>query len=240
MLCFGVVGATMAQNNKAPNFKEGLIKYQIEVDGAPEVSQFANSSIINLYLKGKNSKMDIGIMAGMANFQFINNKKDNLMTLLMDVPTFYEKTAIDIDENSDIFKELSAASNQNQAPEKNVEIKYFKNKKKRIAKYSCYRAEVDLGTGTGEKLIVYLTDKLRPEVMPQVDKSLNNLNGFPLGFEVEIEGVVVKIMATEVLKQSVESEKFNVPDSYQKKTLDEFKDEIQKKFGGMGNGSTKL
>ena len=78
-------------------------------------------------------------------------------------------------------------------------------------------------------------------MMPQVDKSLNNLEGFPLGFEMVVEGVTIKIMATEVLKQAVDSDNFNVPDSYSKKTLEEFKYEIQSKFGGMsGNGATKL
>lgn len=237
MVCLFSINAVNAQKKKAPNFEEGIIKYEIEVEGAPEVSQFVNSSVINLYMKDKNSKMDISIMGGMANFQLINNMKDELLTLLMDVPTFYEKTAIAIDGDSDVLKELNAAKNKNKAPEKALEVKYFKNKKKRIAKYPCYKAEVGMGEYTNDKLTLYLTDKLRPSALPQFEKTIGNVDGFPLGFEMEVEGVLVKVMAVEVMKKDVDKETFSIPDSYAKKSLDEFKDEIQKKMG-TGNGGT--
>lgn len=237
VMCLGIVASVNAQKKKAPNFSEGIIKYKIEVEGAPEVSQFVNNSIINLYLKNKDSKMDISIMGGMASFQLINNMKDDLMTLLMDVPSFYEKTAVSIDEDSDLFKELKAAKNKNQAPEKEMEIEYFKGKKKKIAKYPCYRAEVALGAGTSEKLTVYLTDKLRPTALSQIEKTIGSFDGFPLGFEMEVEGVLVKVMAVDVLKESIENAAFEVPETYAKKTMDEFKDEIERK---MGTGSGEI
>lgn len=237
VVCLSFMTSVNAQKKKAPNFKEGIIKYKIEVEGAPEVSQFVNNSIINLYLKDKDSKMDISIMGGMASFQLINNMKDNLFTLLMDVPSFYEKTAVSIDEDSDLFKELKAAKNKNQAPEKEVEIEYFRGKKKRIAKYACHKAEVGLGAGTNEKLTVYLTNKLRPTALSQIEKTIGSFDGFPLGFEMEVEGVLVKVMAVDVLKQSIENTAFEVPESYAKKTMEEFKDEIEKKMGtGKGGG----
>jgi len=237
IMCLGIVGSSSAQKKKPANFKEGIIKYEIEVEGAPQVSQFVNNSIISLYLKEKNSKMDISIMGGMATFQLINNIKDDLFTLLMDVPTFYEKTAIAIDENSDVFKDLNVAKNKNKAPEKEKEweVKYFKSKKKRIAKHSCYKAEVSM-SGSDEKLTMYLTDKIRPEALTQIEKTIGKQEGFPLGFEIEVDGVSIKVMAVEIDKKAVSTEAFNVPDTYTKKSLEEFKDEIQNKLGGSGNG----
>ncbi|BDS09748.1 hypothetical protein [Aureispira anguillae] len=237
IICLGSITSSFAQKKKAANFNEGVIKYQIEIEGAPEVSQFVNNSIINLYLKGEDSKMDVSIMGGMANFQIINNIKEDLLTLLMDVPSFYEKTAVSIDENSDIFKQLKKTKNKNQAPEKEVKVEYFKNKKKKIAKYPCYKAEVAMGTGVNDKLTVYLTNKLRPVALSQVEKTLGNIEGFPLGFEIEIEGVLVKIMAVDILKKSLDKETFDIPNSYAKKTMDEFKEEIEQKMGtGKGGG----
>lgn len=106
VISLGMLTSVSAQKKKAANFSEGIIQYKIEVEGAPEVSQFVNNSVINVYLKNKDSKMDISIMGGMASFQLINNIKENLFTLMMDVPSFFEKTAVSIDENSEGYSEV--------------------------------------------------------------------------------------------------------------------------------------
>jgi hypothetical protein len=239
IMCLGFWSSVTAQKKKVVNFEEGVIKYKIEVEGMPEVAQFANNSIINLYLKGKNSKMDISIMGGMASVQLINNRTENLFTMLMDVPSFYEKTAVSIDEDSDFLKELKEAGGKNQAPTKEVEVKYFKNKKQKIAKYPCYKAEVGMGDGSSDKLTVYLTEKLRPTALSQLEKTLGTMDGFPLGFEMNIEGMLIKITAIDVIKENLEEDAFNVPASYEKKTMDEFKEEIEQKMG-TGNGGVGL
>lgn len=235
----GIITSASAQKKKPANFDEGIIKYKIEVEGMPEAAQFANSSLINLYLKGKDSKMDISIMGGMASFQLINNMTENLFTLLMDVPTFYEKTAVSIDEDSDFLKELKEAGGRNQAPTKDVEVKYFKNKKQKIAKYPCYKAELEMGDGSSDKLIVYLTEKLRPTALSQIEKTLGVMQGFPLGFEMRVEGMLIKITAIDVIKENLDEDAFIVPESYSKKTMDEFKEEIEQKMG-TGNGGIGL
>lgn len=239
MMCLGILTSATAQKKKAANFDEGVIKYKIEIEGMPEAAQFANSSIINLYLKGADSKMDVSIMGGMASFQLINNMTDNLFTMLMDVPSFYEKTAVSIDENSDFLKELKEAGGKNQAPMKEAEVKYFKNKKQKIAKYPCYKAEVGMGDGSGDKLTVYLTEKLRPTALSQLEKTLGKMEGFPLGFEMKVEGMLIKITAVDVIKENLEEDAFTVPESYSKMTMDEFKEEIETKMG-TGSGGVGL
>lgn len=232
-LCFQSIGIALAQD-KTSNFKEGVIQYKIEVEGAAEYSPFVENSFINLYLKDDNVNMDISIMGGMATFQLINNIQHDLVTLLMDVPAFYEKTAIGLDRNSNVFKELSSEKVKNKAPEKAAEIQYFKNKKKRIAKYPCYKAEMPMNDGSNGKMVVYLTDKLRPAALQSIEKTLGKMQGFPLAFEMEIEGYLLKITAVDIDKRILEEELFEVPESYSKKTLDEFKSEMQKKMGGEG------
>lgn len=240
IMCLGILTAVSAQKKKASNFEEGVIKYKIEIEGMPEAAQFANSSIINLYLKGKDSKMDLSVMGGMASFQLINNMSKNLFTLLMDVPSFYEKTAVSIDEDSDFLQQLKEAGGKNQAPMKEADVKYFKNKKQRIAKYPCYKAEVGMGDGSSDKLIVYLTEKLRPTALPQIGEALGSMEGFPLGFEMRVEGMLIKVMAVDVIKENIDEAAFNIPDSYSQKTMDEFKEEIENKMGGNGSGGIGL
>lgn len=239
IMCLGILTSATAQKKKAANFDEGVIKYKIEIEGMPEAAQFANSSIINLYLKGKDSKMDISIMGGMASFQLINNMTENLFTMLMDVPTFYEKTAVSIDEDSNFLKELKEAGGKNQAPMKDAEVKYFKNKKQKIAKYPCYKAEVGMGDGSGDKLTVFLTEKLRPTALSQLEKTLGTMEGFPLGFEMKVEGMLIKITAIDVIKENLEDDAFLVPESYSKMTMDQFKEEIETKMG-TGSGGVGL
>lgn len=150
-----------------------------------------------------------------------------------------KKTAVSIDEDSDFLKELKEAGGRNQAPTKDVEVKYFKNKKQKIAKYPCYKAELEMGDGSSDKLIVYLTEKLRPTALSQVEKTLGVMQGFPLGFEMRVEGMLIKITAIDVIKENLDEDAFIVPESYSKKTMDEFKEEIEHKMG-TGNGGIGL
>lgn len=225
---------SFAQKKKAPNFLEGTITYKVEVQGVPEVSQFINGTEFTVLFKNELSKMDVGIMGGLAKFQFISNVKEKLYTVLMDVPTFYEKTAIPIDTEHQIFKDLKAKQT-NQAPSKTVEktgdITYNKKKRKRIAKYSCYTAEMDMETGTADKMVIYLTDKIRPATQSAMQRQVGKMDGFPLGFEMRMNGAKVTIMAVNVKKESLEKELFEVPESYSEKSLDEIKEELQEKFG---------
>lgn len=236
MMCLGVLTSVKAQKKKTANFDEGVIKYKIEIEGMPEAAQFASSSIINLYMKGADSKMDISIMGGMASFQLINNMTEDLFTMLMDVPTFYEKTAVSIDENSDFIKELKEAGGKNQSPMKEAEVKYFKNKKQKIAKYPCYKAEVEMGDGSGDKLTVFLTEKLRPTALSQLEKTIGTMEGFPLGLEMRVEGMLIKITAIDVIKEDLDEDAFMIPESYSKITMDEFKEEIETKMGTGSSG----
>lgn len=89
---------------------------------------------------------------------------------------------------------------------------------------------------SAEKLTMYLTEKLRPEAVTQVERSMGEMQGFPLGFEIEVEGMLIRVMAVEVLKQVVDAEAFQIPENYTRKSLDEFKDEIQQKMGGANGG----
>ncbi|MGH1334796.1 MAG: hypothetical protein ACRBFS_01615 [Aureispira sp.] len=235
--CLGMLNVASAQKNKAPNFSEGIIKYKIEVEGVPQAEQFTDNVLINVFFKEKDAKVDFALMGGLMSVQFINNKSKDLTTMLMNIPSFYEKTAVNFDKDSDIMQELMKAQKTNTAPVKMPEIEYNKRKKKRIAKYPCHLAEMEV---EGQSIKFYVTDKLRPTAMVMTDENLKNLKGFPLALEMNVEGMTLKITAVEVLKQMVEATTFEVPESYEMKSLDEFIEEVKAKTSGMGDSGIGL
>jgi len=222
---------THAQKKKRANFEEGIIKYKIDLEGAPEFSSYLSSAEVMLYLKGKSSKMDISIMGGFAKFQMINNIQQKFNTLLMDIPSVVDKTAIDLENFSDLLKDLGVENQKNKAPASGeVEITYNKRSKKRIAKYPCYQAEMKM-KGSNDKVIMYVTDRLRPTAMSEIQKTLGNVTAFPLAFELTIEGVTLKITAVEVFKMKLDTETFTVPKYYTKKSIEDFRKDMEEQFG---------
>lgn len=234
---FGWSQVSTAQKAKKPNFSEGVIEYKIEMEGMPEVGQMLNSTTMKIFFKEQNSKVDLAILGGMMSVEFINNKKDDISSMLMNIPSFYERVAVDFDEDSDVMKELMQAQKEDTAQEQ-VDVQYYKGKRKRIAKYPCYLSEVEAG---GQKVKVYLTEKLRPEAAVNWGtKDLSDFKGFPMAFEIEIEGMTLKITAVDVKKETVDAETFDIPESYTRKSLDEFVQEMKEKASGMGNGTIGL
>jgi pantothenate kinase len=92
----------------------------------------------------------------------------------------------------------------------------------------------------GQSLKFYVTDKLRPSATVVEDDNIKSLKGFPLGFEMTIEGMTLRVTAIDVIKQVVESDAFEIPESYEMKTLDEFVEEVKAKSKGMGGGDIGL
>lgn len=226
-----------AQKNKKPNFTEGFIEYEIEVEGMPQAEAFLNSTTMKVFFKEKNSKLNIAIMGGVMSVDFINNVKEDLMTMLMNVPGYMESTAVDFDKDSDMMKKIMEVQEE-EAAEQDVAIQYYKRKRKRIAKYPCYLSEIEAG---GQIVKMYLTEKLRPSAAVNLaGRNTEKFKGFPMALEMDIEGMTVKITAVDVQRESVDQEMFDIPKSYTRKSLDEFVKEIQEKTGGMGNGTIGL
>lgn len=210
--------------------EEGLIKYSISMDGEDEIAHILNNSVMNLYLKNKRSRIDFSVMGGLANFQLIDNVHDNLMTVLMDIPTFYEKTAIRLDAETKFFRRFSKIKSKNQAPSQHSSpIRYYKSKRKKIANYVCYKAVVQLNDK--DQIVLYLTDKIHPEVPTELQKPFGELEGFPLAAEMQIDGVVLKVQAEKVQRKSIQLDAFEIPDSYTHKSIEQFMEDIQREMG---------
>ncbi len=227
-LCLGINLSAQKTKAKEPNFQEGKITYALEVDGegAEEAKRMLNTTVIALYVKGESSRFDVSVMGGFAKFQFIRNGADKTNTMIFDVPMIGEKSAVSFGDDDEIMQKL----NQNRAPEQENPLK-FKGKK-RIAKYKCKRGSMDV-PDAGGTFAFYLTEQIRPFFGVE---ALQKLGGFPLGFEMEVQGITVKMFAQSVEKKTVETTMFSIPEGYEKKSMEEFRQQMQDKMGGGMNG----
>ena len=237
VFCLGWSQVSTAQKNKKPNFSEGVIEYKIELEGMPQAEEMLKSTTMKIFFKQQNSKVDLAMFGGMMSVEFINNKKEDIQSMLMNIPSFYERVAVDFDENSDIMKELMEAQKE-EAANQEVDVQYYKSKRKRIAKYPCYLSEMETA---GQTVKMYLTEKLRPEAAVNWgSQQVNDFKGFPMAFEVDVEGMTLKITAVDVIKKDVNDDLFVIPESYSRKSLDEFVEEMKEKANGLGNGTIGL
>lgn len=94
---------------------------------------------------------------------------------------------------------------------------------KDIAGYKCQKAEVTMIADDGEeqKLTVYYTKELMVQNFGQTD--IEGLDGYPLEYEMEKEGMIMKLTAKEVKKEKVSKAEFDIPKDYQTVTEEEFK-----------------
>ncbi|MCH2042575.1 MAG: DUF4412 domain-containing protein [Saprospiraceae bacterium] len=224
---------------KTNSLKEGYVSYEVDVNGAPQAAQMLKSSSITMYFKNGQNCLNFSLMAGIASINFIWNTEDQQYTLLTDIPTVAERTAIRLDSDSKFKEMLDQGGQLNQKPgETKVDVKTKKGKRKRIAGYSCHKNEITSG---GTSIVVYTSPKLKIGDANQLKELLgaNGIEGFPLGFEMEVEGIKVFMKATEVSKKSVDSSQFEIPSGYKEISLEEFKEQLGDQLG-TGNGTIGL
>ncbi len=126
-----------------------------------------------------------------------------------------------------------------------VNPKEFKSIRKKIAGYDCYKVTymVDLSgvqSKTPDKqktkasskveLVAYITDKIKPSAYLSSTQGAP-LNGMPLEFSMETQGMKLKLVAKDV-KPTIEKSFMTQPKGYQEMTQAEF----EKKMKTLGKG----
>lgn len=238
LLSMAMVSMAWAQKNKdAVNFSEGYVRYQLELDGvSDELSTVIDGSTLSIYFKNDWAKTELAILAGVAKMQLISNPNaDNPSTLLMDIPTVAEKTAVDLEAGqSSLFMLLQPQSHDNGTARK-PQVRVFKHQTHRIARHRCHR--VELLTQDGTPIVFYVTPKIRTAAPAQFPWQAE-LGGFPLAIEMELEGATLRLFAESVERQPLLHSLFEVPNDYSHQDMSEFKDDMFEKLG-IGNGSTR-
>ena len=136
---------------------------------------------------------------------------------------------IGVEMTPEDLKKMKEDQKVNQAK---AQIEYFKKGKKKIAGYKCYKAVATM-SGLPEPITLYLTDKIKPVGQSQLQSQIPGLTGFPLMYEIAIQGMQMSFVATEVSTAAPQDADFDmaIPDGYEKMTMVDMKD---MGMGGMG------
>lgn len=215
------------------NFKEGTVEYALDIENAEGMVGMLQGSTLTWSIQDKNNKIDFFMAGGLAKIGLMNNVTSNLYTVLLDIPLLMNRTAIEMDDINSSMDMLNWTEDkkQNQAPKKeDIIITYQKNKRKKIGKYNCYQATVKM-VGMDDIMTVYVTDALRSEAVKEVQSFFGNMKGFPLEFQLNLGGVKMTMTAQQVKKKKLGHTFFDIPESYEKKTLPEFKEEMEEQYG---------
>lgn len=192
---------------------EGIIKYEItdvESDN-PQIAMYAGmmkGSTVDMYFNADKTKMDMNMMGGMSRNQVITDLKTKNSTLLIDAPMGGIKYQVEISKED--------------AEKQDAEIpvftfKYDKKKTKEIAGYKCYRAIATDEDGNEVKM--YITKKISSTAF---DKQFEGLEGTPLEYAMN-QGEMSMILTAKSASAELPKDAFNVPEGYEKKTMEDLK-----------------
>lgn len=201
---------------------EGHVAFEVTVESddpeaAMAVSMFSGSTM-NLYFSGDLARTELDFGALIAMTTVANNKTGEVLILLGGM---MGNNAVLTSQ--DEMKEDS----EEETPE--VTVVLHKGKKK-ILGYKCKKATIV--DENGEEMIYWYTADIKSQ-NPDVNSPANKIPGFPLEFQTNSGGMIMKFTATGVdksLDQTTKDTKFSfeIPADYTEMTYEEFSG-----FGGM-------
>src|SRR5690606_1684055 len=99
---------------------------------------------------------------------------------------------------------------------------------KEIAGYECKKAI--LTDGNGIKTTLWYTEEIAALDM---NLGLEGINGLPLEFESEQNGINAKIVANLISEEGIDDSEFEIPEGYKQMSKEEFQQMMQSQGGGM-------
>lgn len=192
----------------------GKVKYKIEYPNSniPAQAQGQLPDNSTLYIKGKKSKTEM-ISPMMTRNTIKDTEAMNAVTLL---EVMGQKYAIEQTK-----EEILEERDKKDTPE----LEYTENTKT-IAGYEA--REVIVKPEDGEPYSIWYTPEIGGKTMNFDSPIYKNLDGLPLEFRIENEQFEMKMTATEISEEKVSSDAFNIPDDYEKVTMEE----LRNMFGG--------
>jgi len=199
--------AIFVSNTFAQDF-EGKIVFGIEYKKLPQEgmeSMLPKESVT--YVKNHLSRVETDAIMGMKTV-IISNSKSNMATTLMDM--LGQKYAIE--------------TNTKEEAEKNKTVDNAKvtitDETKMVAGYNCKKAIIETEEG---KFIVWFTKDFKYSSDQAKQGALAKIDGTPLDFEMNQQGMVMRLYAKEITKGAVSDLKFEIPADYKKTTPEELK-----------------
>jgi len=223
LFCVTLMSCNSSKGSSAGGAKtitEGHIVYDIKAEGG--MASMMTGSTMELFFTPENAKMGMNMMSGMVKMDILvdNKKKEGLM--LMDM--MGQRKAAKMN------KEDLDAKEQERVNQKPSKAEYKKNYKD-IAGYKCQEVHVTMD-GLETPAIVYVTEKLKPANLDQVNMQFNNLKGFPLSWTIEQQGMKITMEASSVSLDKVDKKIFDmkIPEGYEEMSIEE----MQQMGGGIG------
>jgi len=195
-------------NVKAQSF-EGKIEFSVEYTEVParlEGHEYMLPSETFYYVKGNMLRTEVPMPMGGDQVIIFDNEKNEGVMLVNILGT---KKAITM--SSEYLKAEEEKLEQN-----GPSIIYL-DEYKTIAGYKCQKAEITQGE---QSTVVYFTDKI-----PLVGQNFKGLKGIPLQSTIDQDGVKSTLMAISISNQNVPAALFEIPDDYEKTSIEEFIEE---------------
>lgn len=187
---------------------EGKIVFGIEYKKLPQEgmeSMLPKESVT--YVKNHLSRVETDAMMGMKTV-VISNAKTNMATTLMDM--LGQKYAIETNTKEEAEKNKSADKSK-------VTIT---DETKMVAGYNCKKALIEMEEG---KFTVWFTKDLNYSSSQTMQGPFAKIDGTPLDFEMNQQGMIMRLYAKEITKGAVSDLKFEIPADYKKTTPEELK-----------------
>lgn len=215
---FGLLTAVLTAFSLSAQISEGHIKYSIDMTSDnPEMAMaisMMQGSTMQIYFKGNKSRTEMAMGALMTTTVISDSDKKESLTLMggMMGNTAIRSTYEDIEK-----------ANEGEMPEMDVVIT---DETKSILGYTCKKAVITDENG-GENMF-WFTEEIVANKEGQTMLS-NHIPGFPLAMEVNANGMVMTMTATEFNKKIKDKTLFDmtIPEGYTETTSEEMMNSFQ-------------
>lgn len=193
---------------------EGKIEYKIEFNDLPAEMQGMEAMLPNsmtTYIKGSKSRVEQS--GGMTGTNIIlTDSKNSEVTMLLNM--MGQKMAI---------VQTPEEIKQSQEASKKVKVEVL-DETKSILGYKCKRAKV-FTPESEVPFYMYFTEEI-----PNASAQFTEVPGMPMEYSIEEQGMKMKFIASNVVKEKVSSKLFEIPADYPKMTSLE----VQEMFQDLG------
>lgn len=221
-LAFATISTTFAQQ-----LQDVTLVYEItdvKADDANMAMQLEmmKGSKTTITLQGKKTATSSDMMGGMVKINVLANEESDNMDLTVDAmgQKFWVNSKLS-DDKKDPKKAAALESSS---------VTYNKDKKKTIAGYECYEATLSNTAAPEMKIVMYVSEAIKPtSAMLQGFQGIA-LSGCPLEISTT-NAMFTLVMSAKEVKKTVDASAFNIKtDGFKKMTMEEF----QKSMGGFG------
>ncbi len=216
VLVLGFQIGAIAQNKETANQKkitEGVIIYDLKLDGGAQDGMMAAMIPTELVIKFKGTKSRSEFVTGMSETVAITDSKDDKSAVVL-LDFMGSKYAMKIDEKK-IMEQRAAMPKYEIVDSKET---------KQIAGYNCTKAYL-INKETNEEVIVYYTTEI-PFAENSFNAEFRGVKGMPMEYVAKMQNVKMSVTVREIKKEKIQDSIFAIPTDYKQVTQEELMKEL--------------